>query len=228
MTTRHRPAGALTAAGALVAIVLALVGTLSTASASTTTATADRTAARTAATPPATRIRVVRPVTAAGRPAAGWTVHKESGSADCWGASTAAVDDGITTCGPSAAYLPSCWKSRRHTVLCVRDVATRKLVRVHYSGAYPTATAPARPTPQRLVLRTGSACQVRVGGAWGPAPGHPYWVGFYSCESGSVYGPMKSGGVNMSHPLWWVHLLKNDGDIVTRGVRRAVFVGTAA
>ncbi|MEZ0578941.1 hypothetical protein [Nocardioides sp. MH1] len=170
---------------------------------------------------------VVRPATAAGRAAPGWTVHREQGPADCWGTSPTAVDDGITECGPSALYLPACWRSRRHTVLCLRQVTDDALVRVRYSGTYPDATAPARPSPQGLLLVNGQRCNIRVGGAWGVPPGHPDWVGYYACRHGDVYGPPNGDGINRHRPVWRVHLLLPDGTTVTRRVERATYVGTA-
>lgn len=171
---------------------------------------------------------VVRPVTADGHAAPGWTVHRERlGRVECWGASRSAVDDGITTCGPSAAYLPSCWRSRRHTVLCLRLVTDDDLVRVRRSGAYPDAPAPARPSPQGLLLVNGQDCVIRVGGAWGTVPDHPDWVGYYSCDHGDVYGPPAGDGINRHHPVWRVHLLRGDGTLVTRRVQQASYVGNA-
>lgn len=186
--------------------------------------------AGTAGTPALDRTErvVVRPVTADGHAAPGWTVHRERlGGIDCWGSSVSAVDDGIAICGPSAAYLPSCWKSRRHTVLCLRLVTDDVLVRVRRSGAYPDTPAPAEPTPQGLLLANGQRCAIRVGGAWGTVPDHPDWVGFYSCERGDLYGPPNGDGINRHHPVWRVHLVRADGTVVTRRVEQATYVGNA-
>lgn len=174
-----------------------------------------------------TRRVVVRPVTAAGTPASGFVVHRQKGSASCTDPSPAAVDDGISICYPSADYLPSCWKSARHSVLCLRDVSRRVLVRIRHSGSYPHLKAPARPSPQALRLLTGQRCTIRIGGAWGTAPHHPGWVGFYSCTNGSVYGPPSGDGIDRSRPFWRVHLLRPDGSMVIRRVAVATFVGTA-
>jgi hypothetical protein len=176
----------------------------------------------------ATRVTVVRPVTAYGDPAPGWRVHRERGAATCDGASTSAVDDGIVSCSPSAMYLPSCWRSTHHTVLCVRDVTSHRLVRVRYRGSFPHVTAPAHPSPQALRLGRGQACSVRVGGAWGTVPTHPRWLGFYSCARGSVYGPARGDGIDRSHPRWRVHLVRSDDSVVSRTVRLGTLVGTAA
>jgi len=176
---------------------------------------------------PHTRQVVVRPVTAAGAPAPGWTVRHEKGGAACWGASSSAVSDGITACGPSALYLPSCWHSGARGLLCLRDPGERVLVRIRLQGAYPTARAPHVPVPQELVLGDGEHCEIRVGGAWGTVPGHPRWLGFYSCDHGALYGPPRSSGIDRSHPRWQVNEVSARGVIHHRVVRKAVDVGTA-
>ena len=183
---------------------------------------------RAAATP--TQRVVVRPVHADGAPAAGWSVTRERGySVQCWGPSASGVTRGISTCGASADYLPSCWKSRDHTVLCVRDVRTKKLVRVRYTGAYPAAPAPARPSPQGLQLGDGERCAIRIGGAWGSPPSHPQWVGWYSCTRSSVYGPeSRRDGIIRSTTPWKVDTWVNGTEdrIVRRNVTAAYYVGT--
>ncbi|MGI8524244.1 MAG: hypothetical protein ACR2K3_13200 [Nocardioides sp.] len=172
---------------------------------------------------------VVRPVDANGHRVTGWSVSRLKGSASCDGASPAAVDDGIVTCFPTAYYLPACWKSRHHTALCLRDARTRKLVRVRYTGSFGSGTAPQRPSPLDLDLARGQQCDLRFGGAWSQLPSHPEWVGFYSCDHGSVYGPPSGDGVNRTHPRWSVHVWKSGTKqrVVTRRVRTAYVVGTA-
>jgi hypothetical protein len=172
---------------------------------------------------------VVRPVDATGHAVDGWSVSPERGiTLSCDGAAPAAVDDDILLCGPSAAYTPACWRSRHHTTLCLRDARARTLVRLHYSGPFPAAIAPSRPSPQDLALANGAACQIRVGGAWGQIPSHPSWVGFYSCPRGAIYGPFPGDGINRHRPRWRVHLWnEHTGKVTTRGVRTAYYVGTA-
>jgi hypothetical protein len=172
---------------------------------------------------------VVRPVDASGHARPGWTVHRMKGvKADCDGSAGAAVTDGIYACFPSAAYLPSCWPSSHHTVLCLRDPRVHKLVRVRYRDTLGTASAPDRPTPQGLDLARGQTCSVRVGGAWGTLPTHPRWVGFYSCTHGSVYGPPDGDGVQRGAQPWRVRVWKSGTrhDVVHRSVTTAYFVGT--
>ncbi len=182
------------------------------------------------ATTPHTHRVVVRPVDAHGHPVAGWSVHRERDlTVSCSeGSSPAAVDDGIAFCGPSAAYTPACWKSGHHTVLCLRDARHKKLVRLRYTGSFHAGTAPARPQPMDLTLRSGVRCDVRVGGAWASLPTHPHWVGFFSCATGDVYGRVGGDGIDRSDPVWTVHLWKNGTAhrVVVRRVRTAYFVGT--
>lgn len=206
----------------LATLVTALTGLAPTASAAPT----DK---------PATKQVVVRPVTAAGAPAAGWTVTRESGTVDCYGSAPSSVDDGITACFPTAYGLRACWRSARHTVLCVRDVADRSLVRVRYDGRYPRATAPQVAQPAALALADGRSCLLRVGGAWGSPAQHPQWVGFDSCtRSADVYGGGAPGdGINRSSRTWTVKLWRHGVDpkgerLVTRAVTTAYVVGTAA
>lgn len=174
---------------------------------------------------------VVRPVTATGRPAAGFTVARESipGFACDGGASAGAVDPDIRFCGFSATYTVACWKSTNHTVLCLRDPASRRLVRIRYDGGFTHVAAPRRPTPQSLRLGNGEYCTIRDGGAWSIAVRHPFWVGDYSCTRDAVYGPPNGDGVDRSHPLWTVYTLapSGRGPVTRRRVLTAYFVGTA-
>jgi hypothetical protein len=176
-----------------------------------------------------THVVVVRPVNTAGKAQPGWSVRRMRGvRAECDGSAAAAVDDGIYACYPSAAYLPACWPSRHHTVLCLRDAREQKLVRVRYRGKLGSATAPQRPSPQDLDLARGQTCDLRVGGAWGTLPTHPNWVGFYSCTHGSVYGPPHGDGVDRAAQPWTVRVWKSGTAhrVVRRAVATAYVVGT--
>lgn len=183
---------------------------------------------RATASGPVTAIRVVRPVTAAGTPAAGWTVHRERGRASCDGAAVSAVRAGIVSCSPSAAYLPACWRSGHHTVLCLRNPLEHTLVRMRYVGAFPQVAKPATPTPLAMRLFDGHTCRLRVGGAWATPKDHPRWVGYYSCDDGGdVYGPRRDDGVIRTHPLWWVREVYDLTTVQHRALRTAYLVGTA-
>jgi hypothetical protein len=178
---------------------------------------------------PVTSVVVVRPVRADGTPVPGWIVHRERGRAFCDAASPAAVRPGIVSCSPSAAYLPACWRSGHHTVLCLRDPSVHELVRMRYAGRFPQVAKPAVASPLAMRLFDGASCQIRVGGAWGVPPDHPHWVGFYSCDvGGDIYGPRADDGIIRTRPLWWVRQL-DDGlkDVHHRAVRTAYLVGTA-
>ena len=172
---------------------------------------------------------VVRPVDRLGHAVAGWTVKRQRGvTASCDGALPAAVSQNIVECFPTAEYLPACWKSGRHTVLCLRDARTHTLVRVRYTGSLPQVSAPKRPSPLDLRLARHQACSLRIGGAWSTLPSHPAWLGFYSCDRGSVYGPPTGDGINRSHQPWTVHLWRRGTKqrVVVREVRTAYYVGT--
>jgi len=171
---------------------------------------------------------VVRPVDSRGHAAAGWTVHRQRGvSVQCDGSSPAAVSRDIVECFPTAEYLPACWRSGHHTVLCLRDARNRTLVRVRYTGTVPQVSAPRHPSPLDLRL-PHQACSLRIGGAWGTLPSHPAWLGFYSCDRGSVYGPPSGDGIDRSHQPWTVHVVKRGTKqrVVVRRVRTAYVVGT--
>jgi hypothetical protein len=172
---------------------------------------------------------VVRPIDASGHARPAYSVTRFRGvKVTCDESATSAVDDGIYTCYPAAEYLPACWKAHHHTVLCLRDARTTRLARFRWTGTLGTATAPKRPSPIDLDLAGGQKCSIRVGGAWGILPTHPNWVGFYSCDRGSIYGPASGDGVDRSTSPWTVHLWKSGTKhrVVTRDVATAYFVGT--
>ncbi len=190
--------------------------------------------ARADAATPHTRQVVVRPVHANGTPAAGYTVSRETRTdgVQCWGASADAVDPGIDYCGASVTYTVACWKSRNHTVLCLRNPRRKHLVRIRYSGAYHHTAVPARPKPQALGLTNGNYCLVRDGGAWPEVKGHPNWYGQYNCRAVGLYGP-GNDGINRHVDPWSVHLVRNPANntphaIVVRRVQTAYYVGNAA
>lgn len=208
----------LAAASSLALAVLATTGTATAATATGSAVAGSHTV----------RV-VVRPVDRSGNPVTGWSVRRETGTTvSCQGSASAAVDDDILACFPTAAYLPACWKSHHHTALCLRDARRHRLVRVRYSGGFAPASAPGHPSPQDLTLAHGQPCQLRVGGAWAQLPSHPTWLGFYSCRHGSVYGPASGDGVDRSARLWTVRLWRSGttDTVVRRAIARAYFVGT--
>jgi len=214
-----RPLPRLALAAALIAAPIALLLALATAAAASPAPAAAH-----------TRIAVVRPVHANGRPVAGYTVKHESiPGFTCLDASTVAVDRNIDFCGFSATYTMACWKSTKHTVLCLRDPWSKTLVRIRYSGKFVGHAAVRHPVPQALRLKNGNHCSVRDGGAWGSVTGHPSWNGAYSCDQGSIYGP--NDGINEHVQPWLVHVVIDgpSGQHVTNHrVAKAIFAGTAS
>jgi hypothetical protein len=178
-----------------------------------------------------TKVAVVRPVHADGRPVAGYKVTREHISGfTCQDVSPVAVDRNIDFCGFSATYTMACWKSRNHTVLCLRDPWTKELVRIRYSGRFAEHAAPAHPVPQALRLGNGNQCWIRDGGAWPIVTRHPKWFGAYGCDRGDVFG--RGDGIQQRFHPWRVHLVVNAGGphqrISDHRVSKAFFVGTAA
>jgi hypothetical protein len=190
-----------------------------------------------AASSSATTRVVVRPVTKAGVHAAGFHVKKEqSSSVDCSfrDPSPGAVNRNIELCSPSAEYAIACWKSTRaHHVLCTRDPSSKRLYLIRRSGKFARTGPESKKdrAPLLLILRDGTRCSIRDGGAWGTIKSHPNWVGTYSCDHhGDVWSPAHAhhDGVNESHAAWTVHTASasGNGHVTVRAVRKAYFVGT--
>jgi hypothetical protein len=188
---------------------------------------------------PITKPVVVKPVTKAGAPAAGFRVKvQNSAAADCGApaqASPGAVDAGINLCSPSYLYAIACWKSARvHHAICMRNPSSHRLYRIPLSGSFAKA-ALAKPrlrAPLLLVLGDGTRCSIRDGGAWGQRKGHPNWAGTYSCtRHGIVWAPQNPAhyGVHESTLSWWVYTgaANGKGPLTIRYVAKAYFVGTA-
>lgn len=179
-----------------------------------------------------TRKLVVRPVRADGTAASGYRVVSESDGVpvQCPDVSPVAVSRNIRFCGGSAIDTVACWHSSTPTyILCLRSPFTRVLARMQVTGTFAPVAAPARPSPQALVLDNGTRCLIRDGGAWNTVPGHPNWYGQYSCTNGvDVYGPVPDG-INRTAPVWTVHTVADSNSAVIRlhAVSRAYFVGTA-
>ena len=176
---------------------------------------------------------IVRPVHRDGTPGAGYTVQREHipGFTCNEGPSPVAVDNNIRFCGPSVTYTVACWKSRNHTVLCLRDPRKKVLARIRYVGTFRPVRALDKPSPQALTLFSGAYCLIRDGGAWAQVKGHPHWFGDYSCSNGAfLYGRGRDGIVRSQEP-WQVHMVwfhKNGTQTIrTRQIRHAYYVGTA-
>jgi hypothetical protein len=225
------PAGLSVASAAAAAAVLLVAipgaGAQTTASAAAGTTHSVRTVRTT-----------VRPVTADGHAASGYTVHRQGRnvSVDCSEGfpSPGAVSSDIQECSPSAAYAIACWKSATpHRTLCMRNPRSRDLYSIRLSGRFRHAAMANRKSraPLLLVLSDGTLCSIRDGGAWGSLKSRPRWYGSYSCSRhGVVWSPPHAAhwGVVESHRSWTVRTAPFNGRrLVTRHVRRAFFVGTA-
>ncbi|HEX2901947.1 MAG TPA: hypothetical protein VHO01_00710 [Jatrophihabitans sp.] len=185
--------------------------------------------------PPATVQVVLRPVTARGTVASGWTAARHldesitclPGATD---ASPVAVNDNIDSCSPDAAYPVACWASATpHTALCLRSPFSKQVDLMSTGSAVPSAVAAAQPTPIALVLHDGTLCTLRAGGAWTQLAGRPDLFGTYYCGSMAVWAPAHSYGINRSGASWTVQIARTNGQdqLSTVTVRTAYFVGTA-
>ncbi|HVT22367.1 MAG TPA: hypothetical protein VHE57_13375, partial [Mycobacteriales bacterium] len=93
---------------------------------------------------------VVKPVTASGHPAPGFTVHRAKHAwerVDCSfkDPSVGAVSPDVEACSPSAAYAIACWKSADPgRVLCTRDPSSHALYELPRDGKF-AKTAVAQP-----------------------------------------------------------------------------------
>jgi len=177
---------------------------------------------------------VLRPVTATGHAAQGYTVRKQlKYSVDCSFTETspAAVDRDIVLCAPDAAYAVACWKgAAAHTVLCFQDARKKQLV--EYRAKTVAQTRPYRiKAPLDLRLVDGTYCTIRIGGAGGTLKQHPRWIAYYYCTGGkTVWASMndKHWGVHRANPVWTVNIAGSgrNAKVHQRAVKQAWFVGT--
>lgn len=193
----------------------------------------------TTAPAPRTRQIVLRPVTSAGRAAPGYTTAFDppdeelncGGSRPGAGPSPVAVDAGIVSCGPSAAYALACWNgSSATTALCYRDPWRREVTQIHTGGRLPAERASELPLPLGLELSDGTRCSLRDGGAWATLDVRHDMFGIYSCRNGmAVWASSSSDIIDRSRALWNVRLapMSGHGELHTATVRTAYFVGTS-
>ncbi|TFC83651.1 hypothetical protein E3T24_11675 [Cryobacterium sp. TmT2-59] len=180
---------------------------------------------------------VVRPVSQAGLPAAGFTVTDDSAvTVDCGTTPTnarpslVAVDDNILSCSPSSVYAVACWKDASPgSVLCFRDPWKVDLARMTSKGDLPTVPAPPAAQPLGLLLADGERCLMRSGGVWNNLAQYPGWYGTYSCTGGDAVWAGSADGIDRSSPRWSVQVapLSGTGPLHTRDVVKAYVVGTA-
>jgi hypothetical protein len=197
------------------------------------------TAGSTAPARPATQRVVIRPVTATGRLAPGYTLvaRQAADQLSCGGSayptepSQVAVDDGIAYCSPSAAYAVACWPGPTHnTALCFGNPWQRQVDQLSTEGPLTGVSAPRNPSPLGLELSDGTRCSLRDGGAWGELDQHPELVGTYYCTGDlAVWANGHSDGIDRSSPTWTVRLAPMSGHGTLRPVtvHTAYYVGTA-
>lgn len=182
--------------------------------------------------------QIVRPVTAQGEPARGWSVQAEEAPGDfrCVGASPVAVDRGIVTCGRATDFTIACWKSTNHTVLCLRDPQVKRLARIAYEGSFPSEPATDSPIPLEVDLKYYGMCLVRDGGPTLAPPSQPTWAATYACTStkhgsGYLFGAASQpGGIDQTKHLWVVHWKnehRRNAKLVEDRVVTAYLVGNA-
>ena len=184
----------------------------------------------------ATERVVIRPVTAAGLPAPGFSVTEDTSvTVDCGATSLAprpspvAVDDDILACLPSSAYAVACWPDPSpSSVVCYGDPWEKSLVRMPTVGSVPAVSAPPQAQALGLLLSDGDRCRIRSGGVWNDLVQHTGWYGTYSCEGGEAIWAESADGVDRSSPRWTVEVapISGAGPLRTRGVATAYFVGT--
>jgi hypothetical protein len=181
----------------------------------------------------ATRQVTLRPVTAAGRPAPGWTVKAGGPTIDCSAGerSAAATTDGVLTCDPSAASASACWRAADGAhAYCLYDPRTRTLSEdTLQGGAFPAARpSEIPPAPLGVDLVGDVRCTQRDGGAASALAQHPDWVVYYYCgaDAGDAVWAAPDaadGGVSRDDGPWSVQLASSDGSAKVR----EVLVGTA-
>ncbi len=143
-----------------------------------------------------TQVSALRPVTASGQPAAGWSVTP-AGSVRCGGdQDMSAVSPDIYSCGASAENLLGCWRSAMpQTLLCLRDAASRELFSYTDPEALAEVAPPALPLPVQVTLDDGTTCGIRIGGAASSQQEVPGVVPYYFCggdASRALWAPPSS------------------------------------
>lgn len=186
-----------------------------------------------------TRQIVVRPVTASGQLAPGWSARAQDLTITCSGAlrSPVAQSNDVLYCSPSAASAIACWHAAAPSyAYCLTDPRSHTVNRFRLQDSAFPAPHPSElpPAPAALDLIDGSRCSVRIGGAAARLGVHPDWVPYYFCGSGediAVWAPTNAptGGVLPGDGVWTVQTSATDGSkpLQTVGVGTAYFVGTA-
>ncbi|TFD27917.1 hypothetical protein [Cryobacterium cryoconiti] len=186
---------------------------------------------------PATERVVVRPVTAGGLPAAGFTATDDTTvTLDCGTTaldarpSPVAVDDNILICSPSSAFTVACWPGPTPGfAACYRDPWSTEVVRLPTTAELPASVAFAEARPLGLLLGDGERCLIRSGGVWNDLDQHPGWYGTYSCSDDRALWAGSGDGIDRTAPRWTVNIAPISGTepVRTQEVVTAYYVGTA-
>jgi hypothetical protein len=175
-----------------------------------------------------TRIVVVRPVTAQGTPAAGYSVSAERVEAvEKCHASPYMRESGVYECSPSAANAVACMKSTHGTLLCLSSIAKHMLYRVRPTDALPAVTAPADPLPLGVSLTSRARCTAYYNGT-NPTVGRLFAE--YECSHQvGIFTANFQHPFDVSTAQWTAHLFNADGSGAERRgyVHIAYYVGTA-
>jgi hypothetical protein len=186
----------------------------------------------TAAAPPATVIKVLKPVTN-GAAGSGWRVQPETGTVNCGYASPASVSDDVQYCWPNASAADVCWPEPGNaSVLCLWHPWEKVLHRMAAVGIVPV-TAPTKADPVGIELGDGTRCRLRNGGSWSGRAEDDSLAGFYNCGgdngrgSGGLAVWARQGGsaFDTSSRSWTVRLGGSSGPLRTERVVTAYVVG---
>jgi hypothetical protein len=182
--------------------------------------------------PPATRQRLVTPVSATGVVSAGYTVEDHTGTVfhNCHGYVGYTEHDFLYSCDPLRAA-DVCWAGGAHQVLCLPTPWDRTLRRYTVAGNLPGYDARDL-LPFGLALADGMRCRIRTGGAAGSPPGRSDLGAAYVCDHENMVwiattsrGP--NHGIDTSRPAWTVLVGPSTGPLRTRTVTAAYYPSDA-
>lgn len=184
----------------------------------------------TSPSPAATKLQTLRPVTADGHVADGFTVGRFDGSSCSAGSSEPKVsnDPRVHTCLPGST---GCIAAAKTDMLyCMRYDSRTELIQVRAdSGIRPQRnTTPL--LPMYVDLADGQSCSIRVGGAASESKVNPDWVPYYFCGDGAsvaLWAPMNSATpFDRGSDTWTVEVGTVD-KAEKVAVRAAYYVGVA-
>jgi hypothetical protein len=114
---------------------------------------------------------------------------------------------------------------------CLRNPFGKALAELSLANTtLPGVDAPVVASPLALILDDGAHCLLRDGGpgSWPPLPGHPDWLGTYSCNTLSerfLWASDVSDGVNRKSRTWTVTATGRSSTPVSHAVTIAYFAG---